>query len=141
LSHHQGLTVAAHLPPSPRHSPKSAAIRLSHPSQEPAPVHTYVERRHARQSHRRLLSPPQDVPELQPISPASSSSSSSDNSSVGPHTPESMDVSPVLPSKPAPATSKHPLPTRKVLGLDASQFQNRTIEIIRRFPQIPRVHT
>jgi len=138
LSHHQGLTAAAHLPPSPRHSPKSVASRLSQLPQEPAPVHTYVERRHAHQSHRRRRFPPQDVPELQPTSPASSSSSSSDGSSVGPHTPESMDVSPALPPKSA---SKVPLPTRKVLGLDASQFQSRTIDIIRRFPQIPRVHT
>lgn len=135
LSHHQGLTAAAHLPPSPRHSPKSVAMRLSHPSHIPAPAHTYIERRHSHQTHRRRRSPPQDVPDLQPISPASSSSSES--SSLGPSTPESMDVSP-LPHKSAP--SKLPLPTRKVLGLDASQFQSRTIDIIRRFPQIPRVH-
>jgi len=138
LSHHQGLTAAARLLPSPRHSPKSVAMRLSQPSQEPEPVHTYVERRHAHQTHRRRRSPPQDVPDLQPISPASSSSSS-DSSSIGPHTPESMDASPALPPK--SVASKPPLPTRKVLGLDASQFQSRTIDIIRRFPQIPRVHT
>jgi hypothetical protein len=139
LSHHQGLAAAARLPPSPSHSPTSFAKRLSHISQEPAPVHTFVERRHAH-SHRRRRSPPQDVPDLQPISPASSSSSSSsDSSSSGPHTPDSMDVSPALPPK--SASSKPPLPTRKVLGLGASQFQSRTIDIIRRFPQIPRVHT
>lgn len=140
LSHHQGLTAAARLPPSPRYSPKAVAMRLFHPSQ-PAPIHSYVERRHTHhQSHRRRHSPPHDVPELQPISPASSSSSSSSEcSSLGPQTPESMDASPALPHK--SATSKQPLPTRKVLGLDASQFQTRTIEIIRRFPQIPRVHT
>jgi hypothetical protein len=132
LSHHQGLTAAAHLPPSPRHSPKSVALRLSHPSHIPAPAHTYIERRHSHQSRRRR-SPPQDVPELQPISPASSS-----GSSFGPTTPDSMTVSPLLPKS---AASKLPLPTRKVLGLDASQFQTRTIDIIRRFPHIPRVHT
>jgi hypothetical protein len=71
LSHHQGLAAAANLPPSPRRAPKSVAMRLSYPSQEPI-VHTYVERRHAHQSHRRRRAPPQDVPELQPISPASS---------------------------------------------------------------------
>ena len=131
LSHHQGLTAAAHLPPTPRHSPRSVAMRLSHHSQGLAPAHTYVERRHAHQGHRRRRSPPQAVPELQPISPASSSSS--EGSSVGPSTPDSMIESP-LPTKSA---LKPPLPSRKVLGLDAS----RTIDIIRRFPQIPRVHT
>src|SRR5260221_12780043 len=65
LSHHQGLTAAAHLPPSPRHSPKSVALRLSHPSQIPAPAHTYIERRHSHQTHRKRRSPPQDVPDLQ----------------------------------------------------------------------------
>jgi hypothetical protein len=130
LSHHLGLTAAAHLPPTPRHSPRSSAMRLSHHSQ--APAHTYVERRHTHQGHRRRRSPPQDIPELQhPISPASSSSS--EGSSLGPSTPDSMMVSPLPPK----AASKPPLPSRKVLGLDAS----RTIDIIRRFPQIPRVHT
>jgi hypothetical protein len=138
LSHHQGLTAAARLPPSPRHSPRSVAMRLSHHTQQPAPIHTYVERRHAHHHHRRRHSPPQPVPELQPISPASSSSSSSSSSSdsFGPATPEAMDDSP----PPHPTALKPPLPTRKVLGLDASQFQSRTIDIIRRFPQIPRVH-
>jgi hypothetical protein len=136
LNLHQGLAAAAHLPPSPRQSPKSVAMRLSVPSQDPVPVHTYVERRHARQSHRRLRSPPQDVPDLQPISPASSSSSS-DSSSIGPYTPESMDTSPALP----PKSASKPLPTRKVLGLDASHLQSRTRDIIRRFPHIPRMHT
>jgi hypothetical protein len=53
-------------------------------------------------------------------------------------TPNSMNYSPPPPKSSA---LKPPLPTRKVLGLDASQFQSRTIDIIRRFPQIPRVHT
>jgi hypothetical protein len=132
LSHHQGLTAAARLPPSSRLSPRSVAMRLSLPSQQLAPVHTYVERR-----HRRRCSPPQDVPELRPISPASSSSSSSDGFSPGLVTPDPMHVSPLPPKA---AALKPPLPTRKVLGLDASQFQSRTIDIIRRFPQIPRVH-
>jgi len=67
LSHHQGLTAAAHLPPTSRHSPRSVAMRLSHHSHAPVPKHTYVERPHAHQRHRRRRSPPQDVPELQPI--------------------------------------------------------------------------
>jgi hypothetical protein len=133
LTHHQGLTAAAHLPPSPRDSPMSVAMRLSHPSQEPPSTHHYVERRH---NQRRRRSPPQTLPELAPISPASSLSSAS--SSLGPTTPHSIHASPLLSKS---TSSKLPLPTRKVLGLDASQFQSRTIDIIRRFPQIPRVHT
>ncbi|KAF9532785.1 hypothetical protein CPB83DRAFT_846362 [Crepidotus variabilis] len=142
LSHHQGLAAAAHLPPSPRHSPKSAIRQIS----EPEPAHEFTERRHSstssssRRHHRRRDSPPQHLPELDPDSPTSSSSSSDHSSLFGPRTPESMDTSPA----PAPT---HPqavkaAPPRKVLGLDASHFQGRTIEnIIRRFPQIPRMHT
>ena len=137
LSHHQGLTAAAHLPPSPRHSPKSAAMRLTQSSPQTAPVHVYAERRHAPHHHRRQHSPPRHMPELQPDSPASSlsSSSSSDSSSfAGPYTPQSIDTSP----EPHPTSSKS---NRKVLGIDPSQFQSRTIDhIIRRFPQIPRMH-
>jgi hypothetical protein len=135
LSHHQGLTAAAHLPPSPRHSPKSAAMRLTQSSPQTAPVHVYAERRHAPHHHRRQHSPPRHMPELQPDSPASSLSSSSDSSSfIGPYTPQSMDTSP----EPHPTSSKS---NRKVLGIDPSQFQSRTIDhIIRRFPQIPRMH-
>lgn len=144
LSHHLGLTAAAHLPPSPRHSPRSAAMQLPHPSQvpEPEPVHVYTQRRHTSNRYRRRRdSPSQRVPELQPDSPASSSSSSSDSSSLfGPHTPDFIDPSPSHVSK--SSTSKSSTSTRKVLGLDASQFQSRTIDnIIRRFPQIPRMHT
>jgi len=141
LNHHLGLTAAARLPPSPRHSPRSAAMRLSHSSQELEPVHVYTQRRHASHHHRRRRdSPSQHVPELQPDSPASSLSSSSDSSSLfGPHTPDFVDP----PSHVSKSTSKSSSTSkRKVLGLDASQFQSRTIDsIIRRFPQIPRMHT
>lgn len=141
LNHHLGLTAAAHLPPSPRHSPRSAVMRLSRSTQEPEPepVHVHTQRRHASHQYRRRRdSLSQHVPELQPDSPASSSS---DNSSlVGPQTPDFVDPSPSHVSK--SSTSKSTTSARKVLGLDASQFQSRTIDsIIRRFPQIPRMHT
>jgi len=64
LNHHHGLTLAA----SPTYTPLFAKV-----CRDAAIIHK--DPTNAHQSQRRRRSPPQNVPELQPISPASSSSS------------------------------------------------------------------
>ena len=125
LSHHQGLVAAANISLSPR----QPVVVAADPQQ-----HEYAERRHSHSRHQRH-SPPQHLPELDHDS--SSSSSSDCSSTYSPCTPETIDSPSPVPQKPVESKSG-----RKGLGVDAAQFHKRNLtQILRGFPQIPRMHT